>query len=264
MSTSPIRTQRLTQLLLAAFAFLLGFIPASANADTPENTETVLKRLAEDYAHDPARIAVTFGVTVKQETWTVEATADGTRVVRGAPKIPAFAYKTDAATLQAIATGRMNGLTAMAQARDTDPTPMTLEMLNGFKPGTEFHRTFLSVTSHFWTTGQPEITPFGFDRARTVHGGQAVATYYEPGFRSAWYGILPGQHVNKAPKDQTNAFGSLFIVIKAGTARARLGGNEVPLTDNTSIYVPAGMTHEFWNPGNTPAEMIMLAFGLGA
>jgi len=30
------------------------------------------------------------------------------------------------------------------------------------------------------------------------------------------------------------------------------------------MFVPPGVTHEFWNPHETPAEMIILMFGEGA
>lgn len=248
----------------AALAVVMSLMCCRADSSGSEETESILQRLVDDYASDAQREAAIFAVTVGEDVWTIEATSAGATLSRGAPRIPTFSYKTDVKTLSAIAGGRMNGLTAMGQARSSDATPLTLEMLAGFRPGPEFRSIFLSTTSHFWSMGQPEVTRFGFDHARTIHGGEAVATYYEPGFRSAWYGILPGQHINADKRDQSNDFGSLFVIVKAGTARARIGGKEMELTDSTSIFVPAGMTHEFWNPGGKPAEMIMLAFGAGA
>ena len=227
-----------------------------------------LERLAADYAADPALLQpVTFGVRVDDEAWTVSArpAADGkpaeVTVSAGEPDVPAFVYVTDSATFARIASGDLHALTAMAQARASDPTPMRVETVNGFEMDAAGRNAFLSVSFHFFTTGQPEIVSFGPEHARLVHGGEAVPIYYSERLRTAWYGIAPGQHINAEPGDQVNDFDSLVVVIKGGSARARLGGQEVPLADNQAILVPAGMTHEFWNPGDERAAFLLIMFG---
>lgn len=123
--------------------------------------------------------------------------------------MPAFVYVTDAETFARIASGDLHALTAMAQARVSDPVPMQLETANGFEMDDAGRAAFLSVSFHFFTMGQPEIVPLG-------------------------------------------------------TARARLGGRQMALEDNQAIFVPAGMTHEFWNPGEERATLILIMFGENA
>lgn len=240
---------------------ILAAVLALLATSGPSPIEARLSALATDYRSDPRRLTAMFEVRVDGNRWTVTSEKDKVSIRRGPPPRPTFAFVMDRDTFDRVSSGRMNALTAMGQARASDPSPMRLEVEKGYKPGPNFRADFLSVAAHFWTTGRPEIVSFGFSHARTVHGGEAVPTYYAPGFRGAWYGLLPGQHVNAFPADQVNDFDTLFVVIEAGSARARIAGVEVPLTSRTSIHVPAGATHEFWNPGSRPAEMIMVAYG---
>lgn len=50
-------------------------------------------------------------------------------------------------------------------------------------------RTFLSVSFHFFTTGQPETVPLGPEHALPVHGGEVLPIYYGEHLRTSWYGI---------------------------------------------------------------------------
>jgi mannose-6-phosphate isomerase-like protein (cupin superfamily) len=45
---------------------------------------------------------------------------------------------------------------------------------------------------------------------------------------------------------------------------SRIGGKDISLKGKQTILVPAGVTHEFWNPNETPAEFIIVMFGEGA
>lgn len=253
----------------SAFAALLVFLhAASLLAQTPDDE---LRRLAEDYARDPSlSFAVTFGVRVDDEAWTItakpatETEAASVTVERGLPAVPAFVYVTDGETFERIASGEIHAPTTMVQARASDPTPMRVETVNGFQMDESGRAAFLSVSFHFFTTGIPEIVPLDPSRALPAHGGEALPIYYAKGLRTSWYGIAPGQHINADPRNQVNDFASLFIIIEAGTARARLGGREIALRDNQAIFVPAGMTHEFWNPGDERATMILIMFGENA
>lgn len=249
-------------------ALLALFVAAPVGGQSPRSD---LERMAEDYAADPALVRpLTFGVRIDDGSWTVSADPanDGepaeVTVETGEPEVPTFVYVTDAETFNRIARGDLQALTAMAQARSSDPAPMRLEFVNGYEMDAAGREAFLSVSFHFFTVGQPEIVQLGFDHALPVHGGEAIPIYYAGGLRTAWYGIAPGQHINADPADQVNEFDSLVIVLDGGSARARLGGRELPLVDDQAIYVPAGMTHEFWNPGDTPAAFLLIMFGEAA
>jgi mannose-6-phosphate isomerase-like protein (cupin superfamily) len=99
--------------------------------------------------------------------------------------------------------------------------------------------------------------------SRIVHGANVVVFYYEKGFRSAWFQVAKGQHVNKNPEDQTNAFPSMFIMLQ-GKAEAKIGGKQSTFPAGEMIFIPPNVTHEFWNPYDEPGEMILLMFGEGA
>ena len=245
---------------------LLAMMPAQG-----QSLEDELRRLARDYADDPSLTQfVTFGIRVDDEIWTIAATpaaedaAASVTVTRGAPTVPAFVYSTDAATFARIASGDIQALTTMAQARASDPTPMQLDTVNGFEMDDAGLSLFLSVSFHFFTTGAPEVVPLGPTHALPVHGGEALPIYYAEHLRTSWYGIAPGQHINADARDQANDFPSLFIIIEAGTARGRIGGREMQLDDNQAIFVPAGMSHEFWNPGDQRSTLILIMFGENA
>jgi mannose-6-phosphate isomerase-like protein (cupin superfamily) len=253
-------------LCVGLIAVTLGAAPSAAQPTTQE----MLLEYALDYAADPSLLTVTFGIEVDGEWWTVSthvATPKAYGVADLAPYkpgAPTFYFTLDRSTLERLYRGELNALTAMGKARSSDVTPMDMDVMDGFQPDGEFMRTALSVAFHFWTRDLPERIPFGGEYTRTVHGAQASVFYYQPGFRSAFYQILPGQHANEDPEDQVNPFPSLFVVIDAGTAQGRIGGEDIDLHGREAIFIPAGVPHEFWNHGDIPAEGILLMFGEGA
>ena len=140
---------------------------------------------------------------------------------------------------------------------------MSFEPMPGFEPDADFLARFLPFTFHFWTRGFPERVPFDGGLSRVVHGVNVVTLYYQPGVRSGWLQIEKGQHCNRDPQDQTNPFPSMFIMLR-GRAEAKIGGKQLAFPAGEMMLVPAGVTHEFWNPHDEPAEMIVFMFGQGA
>ena len=86
---------------------------------------------------------------------------------------------------------------------------------------------------------------------------------YDREFRSAWYQLKPGMHINADPRDQTNNFPQLVVVTR-GRFSARLDGQELILTEGQAILIPLGMTHEFWADAGQYREIIFTPFGEGA
>jgi mannose-6-phosphate isomerase-like protein (cupin superfamily) len=196
-----------------------------------------------------------FNLTLGQEPGAVVAV--------GLPAGYDIAFELDIEFLRRLDRGEMNALTAMGQARSTDPIPLSP------KPGPDFLKRpdaallFRRVSFHFWNRQWPEIVPFGEAAAREVHGANAAVLAYDQDFRSAWYQLKPGMHINADPKDQTNTFPQLVIVIR-GPIRARLDGNDCTLSQGQAIYIPAGMRHEFWAEPGQDGELVWTAFGKGA
>jgi mannose-6-phosphate isomerase-like protein (cupin superfamily) len=256
---------------LATFGLSIALFFSLAAADEPANTaEQILRSYVEDFRQDPAAAEpITFGVRV-----TGEGGGDWHVVVAGSkkdddafqvnlkpslPPEPAVYYTLDLAMLRKLDAGQMNALTAMANA----PAPMGLEFMPGYEPDADLLQRFIPFTFHFWTRGLPERVPFDGAMSRQAHGVNAVVFYYQKGLRSGWLQIEKGQHCNRDPADQANPFPSMFIMIR-GEAEARIGGREVTFAAREMMFVPPGVTHEFWNPNEEPAEMIILMFGEGA
>jgi len=197
--------------------------------------------------------------------YTVTLSTDGNATVQ--PGLAArftFGFETDIDTLRRLDRGELNALTAMGQTRAGDPTPLVPRFPPGFDPSSPQNRPFvLELWFHFWNREWPETIRFGDGMTRGAHGGEAAVLYYGQGVRTAWYQIKPGAHLNADPADQTNDFSTLFIVTR-GSLKARLGGRERPLAEGEAVYIPAGMTHEFWTEAGDAAEAVILMFGDGA
>jgi len=245
--------------------------PAAAEPDV----RAILNDFATDFQTDPfAADPVTFGIRVtdaEPSEWhiVVEGRGDGAetagvRLEVGFPADPAAFFVTDTKTLEQIHDGRLASLTAMGKAFSTDFAPLDLDVMEGFHPDQEGMFHLIKLSFHFWTRGFPEIVRFG-DKGMTreIHGGNAVLFYYQQGLRSGWFLIEKGQHVNEDPRSQVNEFPTLLVVTE-GTLRCRLGGKERVLHGGETVYIGAGVTHEFWNDQDDPAEGIIIMFGEGA
>ncbi len=140
---------------------------------------------------------------------------------------------------------------------------MTVDGTERFQPGPDGMSTIFSTAFHFWKRGNPEIFRFGELATLQRHGAQVGILLYQPGFLSAWVSIEPGQHANAEADDQTNPFPSMLIWAES-RGKARIGGREVDMGGGEAVMIPAGVTHEFWNPFDVPFQGFMLAFGEGA
>lgn len=277
MTRSILPTRPVASLRFAA-ALALAVASPSAPARAESAAAEIFRRFAADYAADPSLTKpVEFGLELRGndgsasgvERWRVSArpatpsAPAAVEVASGFPERPGWYFTLDLATLEKLDRGEWNALTAMGKARESDVAPMDVGVMDGFQPDPGFVPDLLSVSFHFWTRGLPERIPFGAAQTRTLHGAQASILYYQPGFRSAWVQIRPGQHANANPNDQTNPFPTLFVGL-TGRAKARIGGVEIELDRGEALFIPAGTAHEFWNPYDEPAEGILLMFGDGA
>jgi mannose-6-phosphate isomerase-like protein (cupin superfamily) len=196
-----------------------------------------------------------FNLTLTQEPGSV--------VREGVPAEYDIGFELDMEFLRRLDRGEMGPLTAMGQARSTDPIPLNP------KPGPQFVKRsdaallFRRLSFHFWNRDWPEIVAFGESGARLVHGANAAVLVYDQEFRSAWYQLKPGMHINADPRDQTNDFPQLVVVTR-GQFSARLDGRQRTVAEGQAIFIPAGMAHEFWAEPGQYGEVIWTAFGKGA
>ncbi len=238
------------------------------NAAEANSAEKIIESYTDDFREDPTagEPALTFGVRVRGfGTWTISLDEDGAVGLEpGSPSDPTFLYTTDLGTLRAMNRGDLAVFTAMGKASSSDFAPMDFELMEGYQPPEDFMEVFVPFTFHFWTKGVPEMVRFGEEKyTRVVHGANVVALYYQKGLRSAWYQIEKGQHINEPVEDQTNPFPTLVIFTR-GKADARIGGKKISIEEGRSVLIPAGVSHEFWNESDIPAEFIIIMFGEGA
>ena len=213
----------------------------------------------------PRNVVLAFVVRGPQGgEYAIELSNDpGGTVREGIPAKYDIRFDVDIDFLRRLNRGEMSALTAMGQARSSDPIPLNPTFGPDFEKIPEAALLFRRLCFHFWTRGWPEIIPFKESASRQVHGGNAVVFQYDREFRSAWYQVKSGMHINADPKDQTNNFPQLIIVTK-GSLTARLGGKKVVLSEGQAVVIPPGMTHEFWADAGQYGECIYLAFGQGA
>ena len=243
---------------------------ASAQAGAPNDLK-LIKEFARDYESDGTfKEKTVFGVKVGDEFYTVNATpaSDGQEatvdVAPGAPKSPTFYFTLESSDyLKKLASGDFNSLTLMAKAFSSDVTPMDIETQKGFIPTKDFGAKILPLTFHFWTKGSPALIPFNAENTRKTHGTNAGIFYYQPGFRSGWFNIEPGDHVNENEKSRTNPFPSLFIIIK-GEVTALIDGKENKFSEGNAMLIPAEVSHQFLNKGTDAAFGFLFMFGEGA
>ncbi|WP_171036334.1 cupin domain-containing protein [Maricaulis alexandrii] len=252
-----------TGLLALAGTALIGAAGLAQTPDLPPaEAGAILDRFAADYMNDPTFTRDwTFGVVVDGDWWTVELDREATRyaIRPGEPATPSFFYPAEGQTLAQIDRGEMAALTAMGKAFSTDYAPMDIDLMDG----ADFDPAILAFTFHFFTRGTPEIIHWREHETREVHGGNAGLIYYQPGFRSGFGYIMPGQHVNADERSRTNPFPTL-IIFTGERAIARLDGVDHEVGDGDILFIPAGMSHEFLNPFDEPAEFLLFMFGEGA
>ena len=256
--------------LIAFGAFAIGYFGSESHA-SDLTTIDVLQGYADDYERDVTfDAATTFGISVGDDFYTIEAIPASDQgvarvnVSEGAPSSPVFYYTfADKAALNMLAVEGFNALTLMGKAFSSDVTPMDIEFQEGFEPPENFVAQLLPLTFHFWTKGKPELIKFGANNTRMVHGTNMGVLYYQPGFRSGWFNILPGQHVNEDENSRTNPFPSMFILV-SGEVTALIGGEEMMFREGNAMLAPAGVSHQFINNGDQPAFGFLFMFGEGA
>ncbi|GJL94981.1 MAG: hypothetical protein DHS20C05_13860 [Hyphococcus sp.] len=247
---------------------------ASAQSANESNTNLeILQTYAADYALDVTfKEDITLGVKVGEEFYAVEGVAakEGAparvSVSRGEPATPSIIYSFESETeLRQLYSGELNIFTLMARAFEHEVTPVRIQAMDGYTPPEDVNPAdvILPLTFHFWTKGQPELIPFGPDLTRFTHGTNAGIFYYQPGFRSIWFDIRPGHHVNENEESRSNPFPSMLILVE-GSVTAIVNDKTSSFTAGTTMFIPANVNHHFINNGEQSARGFLLMFGDGA
>jgi mannose-6-phosphate isomerase-like protein (cupin superfamily) len=234
-----------------------------------DDARTILDRYAAAWRGDQFVLADTmvFGFRIRGEgggEYHAVLAPDGTARLNDGPAeatLPFF--ETDITFLRRLDRGDLNALTAMGQARPTDPVPLIPRFPPGFRWTPETQALYMPLAFHFWNREHPKIVRFGEGTTRLVHGGNATVLFYTAGLRTAWYQIEPGMHINAEADEKDNPFPTLIIMTR-GIMQAQIDGEWRLLSEGEAVYIPARMTHEFRAGPDQYGEFIIIMYGEGA
>lgn len=204
--------------------------------------------------------SITLGIWVDDQAYTIKLDDSGGSLVNGEPLRYDWGFETDGSTLRRIDGGSLNALTAMGQARASDPIPLNVRVPDDFSEPDRVRSFYIPLTLHFWNRDWPETIRFGDGLTREVHGANTTVLIYDEGLRSAWYQLKAGMHINSEPADQSNDFNTAIVVTK-GSFGARIGGKEVILEEGQTIMIPPGVSHEFFADDAQYGEFVILMWG---
>lgn len=255
---------------MACISFAAITAATTAQAENANDLD-IIQAYASDFEQDSfLQDAMTFGVKVEGNFYTIdivpaiEGVPAKTTARAGAPESPTFFFEIDKReTLAKLHRGDVHALTLAGKATGADFAPLDISAMDGFEPPEWFSEKITRLLFHFWTRGTPEVVPFGRQDTRFVHGVHLGAFYYQPGFRSAWFDMRPGEHANEGEEDSSNPFPSMFIVVE-GAVKAHVGDAEITLKAGEMAFVPAGEPHEFINESSKNAKGFLMMFGDGA
>ena len=196
------------------------------------------------------------------ESWYVSIQDGGILDLRqGTHDMPAMTIAMSERTLGRVHQGDITAFTAGAKGSGADTAPLELEFHAAAEQLVDPRGTMLGFIQRFFVRERPERIMLGEEHSRVVHGAHAIPLYYASGFRSGWYKIRDGEHLNE-PGD-TNPYPQAFIIV-SGCGRAKIGDAEVDVRSGESYYIPADADHVLWPAPGESLEVIWLAWGEGA
>lgn len=241
-------------------------LPATPGKVSTRGAEAILRSFAEAWRGEEEmalEAPMVLGIWVDGQGHTVRLSNEGATYTAGAPETFGWGFDTDLETLRRLDAETWNALTALGQARPSDPIPLRPRLPDGFARQDEVRSFFIPLTLRFWNRNWPETIPFGDGATRPVQGGDVSVLVYADGLRSAWYQVRPGAHINEKPEDQVNDFDTAIVVTR-GEFTGVFDGVERVLRGGETVLVPGGMRHELYATDSQYGEFIMLMYGEGA
>ena len=207
-------------------------------------------------------LVVQLSISPPGEQWYVSVDGDGTvSLHQGLHEAPSMTLVMSSDTLGRIHRGEITAFTAGGKASGADVAPLEVEFGAAAEQLTDPKGTMLGFLQHFFERERPERIALGEAHSRVVHGAHAIPLYYAAGFRSAWYLVKDGQHLNE-PGD-TNPYPQAFVII-SGRGRAKIGDAEVEVCAGESYYIPPDSEHVLWAAPGESLEVIWFGWGEGA
>jgi mannose-6-phosphate isomerase-like protein (cupin superfamily) len=207
-------------------------------------------------------LSVQLDISPPGEQWYVLVAPGGTpELHQGEHETPIMTLMMSSETLGRIHRGEMTAFTAGGKGSGADVAPLEIQFGAAAGELRDPKGTLLGFLQHFFARERPERIALGESHSRVVHGAHAIPMYYASGFRSAWYLVKEGQHLNE-PGD-TNPYPQAFVII-SGRGRAKIGEYEVDVHAGESYYIPEDSDHVLWPAPGEALEVIWFAWGEGA
>jgi mannose-6-phosphate isomerase-like protein (cupin superfamily) len=227
--------------------------------------ESMLRDFISGYSpvgSETTDVYIQLDITPPGEMWYVVFGRDGgAELQSGSHAAPVATIKLSENTIARIHGGSLTAFTAGAKTSGDDKAPLEFEIHEAATSLRDARETLLGFLQHFFTRSKPERILLGEEYSRVVHGAHAIPLYYARGFRSAWYRINDGEHLNE-PGD-TNPFPQAFVVI-SGCGRAKIADSEIEIRAGESYYIPPGTDHVLTPATGQWLEVIWFAWGDGA
>jgi hypothetical protein len=174
-----------------------------------------------------------------------------------------ISFRATIETYRSLYNGEMNAMTAMAQARGTDPVPLNYSFGSHLDWNDQNLNRLYFLGQRFFNVHACDKILLTQDNARIVHGAHAIPIFYRRsngvGVRSAWYQLSKGQRSGRP--GEVNPFPQVVIVI-SGRGMATIGNDTFILKPGEAYYIAPFLDHYFWNEEEEPAQVIWLAWEL--
>jgi mannose-6-phosphate isomerase-like protein (cupin superfamily) len=157
-----------------------------------------------------------------------------------------------------IFNGELNAMTAIGREVSHQPAPLDMILENGMNYRKIDWKYAYFTLINFFNPHPHNKSHIGRSYARKIHGGHAVALYYSPGYRSAFYHLAQGETLNEA--GEKDLFNQSFIII-GGNGYALLGDEVFEIKANEAYYIKPGIAHKIWTDSDEGVSLIWNAWG---
>ena len=263
------KTLSFSTILLLLVFFLKGINlfsnePAESKNKSLENLpeiEKIFSSWAGAYLNKiPANFADTINLHLKDNDshWHI-IFADGNYVInKGKNPLAKIVITADYRTYKKIYEGELNAMTAIGRASIHEAAPLDMWLENGMTfSKIDWDYAYFTVINFFNSHPHNKVL-IGKEHARKIHGGHAVALFYNEGFRSAYYNIIKGEILNES--GEKDPFNQSFIIIQ-GNGFAKIGNDTLKLKTNEAYFIKPNLEHKVWTDSEEGLSLIWNAWG---
>jgi mannose-6-phosphate isomerase-like protein (cupin superfamily) len=193
--------------------------------------------------------------------WHVIIANDSYRIIEGKNLKARLILTGNLDVYRQVYTGQLNAMTAAGRASIREAAPLDMMFENGMTYRQMNWEYAYFTMINFFNVHPNNKALLGREHARKVHGAHAVALYYTPGFRSAYYNIAKGETLNES--GEKDPFNQSFIII-SGEGYAKIGNDTLMIKANEAFYIKPNLEHKVWTDSEEGLSLIWNAWGINA